>query len=216
MEYPEKAIQFIAFISDTLPYLQEMKVWEYLDFFARAFKMNKDERENAITRVSALTNLENIKNKFLSELSKGMRQQVLLARVLLHNPEILLLDEPAAGLDPRARLELRETLRLLANEGKTIFISSHILSELEDIVNGAVIIEKGFIAGVGSIQDLAQASNESDTVKGIIHFSGNAGDSLEKIKALEFVENVELLTPRQLAVTISGGDDEYRKTITEI
>ena len=154
VEYPEKALRFIGFMPDTLADSHDIRVWEYLDFFARACGLKGAEKEKALARVGELTNLENLSDRFLGELSKGMKQQVSLARILLHEPSVLLLDEPAAGLDPRARIELRQSLRKLAFSGKTILISSHILSELEDLADGVVIIEKGKILSCGPLSEI--------------------------------------------------------------
>jgi ABC-2 type transport system ATP-binding protein len=131
-----------------------MTVDDYLDFFARAFGIKNNRRATVVESIIDFTGLTGIRTKFLDDLSKGMKQRVSLARALVHDPPILVLDEPAAGLDPRARIELRELLRVLAEQGKAILVSSHILSELAEICDSAVIIENGKLLKAGSIKEI--------------------------------------------------------------
>lgn len=152
--YPEKIRRIIGYMPDELPSFADTQVWEYLDFYARAFGLKGDHRRRTLQEIQEFTGLGPIRDKFLNTLSKGMKQRVSLARALVHNPQVLVLDEPAAGLDPHARLELRELLKILAGQGKAILLSSHILSELQDVCDGAVIIEKGKILASGVIGEL--------------------------------------------------------------
>jgi len=131
-------------------------VHEYVDFFARAFGLKGSTRDDAVAGVEEFTKTADIRDKQLRALSKGMKQRVSLARALVSDPQVLILDEPAAGLDPRARVELRELLVLLADQGKAIFISSHILTELTEICHGVVIIEQGRILETGEIDAVIQ------------------------------------------------------------
>ncbi len=153
-QYPERIHHLVGFVPDTLPEHNDITVHEYLDFFARAYKLKGRVREQRLEGVEAFTRLNAIRDKLLKTLSKGMKQRVSLARALVHDPDVLLLDEPAAGLDPRARIELRELLRLLAAQDKAILISSHILTELTEICDGAIIIEQGKILCSDSIEQL--------------------------------------------------------------
>ena len=203
VEYPEKALRFIGFMPDTLADSRDIRVWEYLDFFARACGLKGAEKEKALARVGGLTNLENLSERFLGELSKGMKQQVSLARILLHEPSVLLLDEPAAGLDPRARIELRESLRKLAFSGKTILISSHILTELEDLADGVVIIEKGKILSCGALGEITAVRKNSEC-RVLLTFPTTAADFIEKLKALSVAQAVEVHSPRQLQLTLAS------------
>jgi ABC-2 type transport system ATP-binding protein len=154
---PEKARKMVGFMPDFLPTHRDMTVDDYLDFFARAFEIKHDRRNKVVEGIEEFTNLIGIRDKFLKALSKGMKQRVSLARALIHDPPILVLDEPAAGLDPRARVELRELLKALAEQGKAILVSSHILSELAEICDSAVIIEKGKLLRAGSIKEIKTA-----------------------------------------------------------
>ena len=157
--YPEAVRRVVGYMPDSLPGYKDIQVWEYLDFFARSFGLKGAERTRALNDIVEFTNLGELRNKFLYALSKGMKQRVSLARALIHNPKVLIMDEPAAGLDPRARHELRTLLKILADQKKAIFLSSHILSELQDICDGAVIIEQGKLLSAGTLNDLLAQVN---------------------------------------------------------
>jgi ABC-2 type transport system ATP-binding protein len=156
LEQPERARRRIGFVPDTLPAHADVTVAEYLDFFARAYGIQGEDRRRTLAGVEAFTGVAPLRDKHLKALSKGMKQRVSVARALVHDPAVLILDEPAAGLDPRARVELRELLRALAEQGKAVLISSHILSELAEICDAAVILERGRIVGAGDIDTLAE------------------------------------------------------------
>ena len=157
--YPEAVRRVVGYMPDSLPGYKDIQVWEYLDFFARSFGLKGAERTRALNDIVEFTNLGELRTKFLFALSKGMKQRVSLARALIHNPKVLIMDEPAAGLDPRARHELRTLLKILAEQKKAIFLSSHILSELQDICDGAVIIEQGKLLSAGTLNDLLAQVN---------------------------------------------------------
>ncbi|MBP5183049.1 MAG: ABC transporter ATP-binding protein [Lentisphaeria bacterium] len=214
VEYPEKALRFIGFMPDTLADSKDIRVWEYLDFFVRACGLAGKEKEKAMIRAGELTNLENLSERFLCELSKGMKQQVSLARILLHEPSVLLLDEPAAGLDPRARAELRESLRVLAADGRAMLISSHILAELEDLVDGVVIIEKGKILVCGKLSEV-RSRPASPECKVLLTFPTDAASFLGKLEALSLAKSVKIHSPRQLLLTL-GSEEEYAPAMAKI
>ena len=164
VEEPERARHYIGFMPDTLPAHRDMTVHEYIDFFARAYGLRGRKRTTVVQSVEEFVNLTEIREKMLRALSKGMKQRVSLTRALVHDPAVLVLDEPAAGLDPRARVELRELLKALADQGKAILISSHILTELAEICNGAVIIEQGRILRAGPMDQIIEAEASLETV----------------------------------------------------
>ena len=154
--------RLLGFMPDGFGKYQNMTVAEYLDFFARAYGLTGADRRDAVERVLVFTELRRIARKQVTELSKGMGQRLGLGRTLVHDPEVLILDEPAAGLDPRARVELRELIALLARElNKTVLISSHILTELGEICDAAAIIEAGKILATGTVEELRDARRES-------------------------------------------------------
>ena len=143
LDDPDRAHRLIGFMPDDLPDRNDITVDEYLDFFGRAYALRGAALRAAVDSVEEFTSLTSFRDKTLRQLSKGMKQRVSLARALVHDPAVLVMDEPANGLDPRARVELRELVRALAENGKAILISSHILSELEEMCTGTVIIERG-------------------------------------------------------------------------
>ena len=153
----------IGFMPDHFSMYRQMTVFEYLDFFGAAYGLTQERRDKIIGDVLALTDMDGRKDDLIHGLSRGMQQRVSLARVLVHDPELLLLDEPASGLDPRARIELMEILEVLRRLGKTIFISSHILSELATLCDHVTILDRGAVRYTGSMRGLI-GSNDGDVV----------------------------------------------------
>ncbi len=156
LQYPELARKHIGYVPDALPSNNDMTVHEYLDFFARAYGLKTPKRQKTVESLEEFTNLVGIREKYINSLSKGMKQRVSICRALINDPDFLLMDEPAAGLDPRARIELRELLRVLCEQKKGIFISSHILSELSEICTSTVIIERGRMLKYGKIEEVVK------------------------------------------------------------
>ncbi|MBD3674067.1 MAG: ABC transporter ATP-binding protein [Planctomycetaceae bacterium] len=162
VDYPDRVRKRLGFMPDAFGKYPNMNVVEYLDFFARAYGFRGQRRKDAVEHVLVFTELRKLAEKPINTLSKGMSQRLGLGRTLIHDPEVLILDEPAAGLDPRARVELRELIHLLATElKKTVLISSHILTELGEICDSAVIIEAGEILATGTIQDILALRRQS-------------------------------------------------------
>ncbi len=163
-DYPETGRRHIGYMPDALPEHADITAHEYIDFFGRAFGMRGQDLHRALEDVEAFTGLGPIRDKTLKSLSKGMKQRVSLARALVHRPSLLVMDEPANGLDPRARIELRELVRALAESGVAILISSHILAELNEMCSSVVIIERGRLVGNGTVDSLAGARRETQQV----------------------------------------------------
>lgn len=157
---PRKVRKHIGFMPDSFHPYRGIDVIEYLDFFARAYGLRGRERIHTVRSVSSFCGLLEFKERRITDLSKGMGQRLHLAKTLLHDPALLILDEPAAGLDPRARIEFRELLKELSSHGKGILISSHILSELGEICDGAVVIERGRKVVSGSIEEMSRKSKD--------------------------------------------------------
>jgi ABC-2 type transport system ATP-binding protein len=153
---PEAVRGIIGYMPDFFGVYDDIKVWEYLDFFAAAYKIPRVKRPGIIDDVLELTDLSVKKEAYVEELSRGMKQRLCLAKTLIHDPKVLLLDEPASGLDPRARIEIKELLKELKSMGKTIIISSHILPELADFCNKIGIIEQGELVVSGEVQAIMQ------------------------------------------------------------
>jgi ABC-2 type transport system ATP-binding protein len=155
LDQPDIVRTKLGFMPDAFGKYPNMDVVEYLDFFARAYGMKGDKRRDAIERVLVFTELRKLAHKPIDSLSKGMSQRLGLGRCLISDPDVLIMDEPAAGLDPRARIELRELINILSRQmKKTILISSHILTELSEMCDAAAIIEAGKIIATGTIEDL--------------------------------------------------------------
>ena len=152
LTHPNQVRRAIGYMPDFFGVYEDMKVWEYLDFFAHCYNIPAGTRTGMIDDLLALVDLSHKKEAFVDTLSRGMKQRLCLARTLTHDPQVLILDEPASGLDPRARIEMRELLRELKNMGKTIFFSSHILSEVADICNSIAILEAGRLITYGDME----------------------------------------------------------------
>ena len=203
--YPERIRHLVGYVPDSLPAHGDISVHEFLDFFARAYGLRGAQRLQKVRTIEAFTNLTGIKDKYLKALSKGMKQRVSLARALLHEPRILLMDEPAAGLDPRARIELRELLKVLASQGTAILISSHILSELTEICNGVIIVEQGLVLETGTIEEVLAKHKRSYEV--VVRVQ-NQVEKLHR-QLLEYPRVVDArLVDKEIFVNLQGGEDD--------
>jgi ABC-2 type transport system ATP-binding protein len=151
---PDDARRVLGFMPDVFGVYDDMKVWEYLDFFASCYGISAAKRRGMIGDLLDLVDLGDKRDAYVQGLSRGMQQRLCLAHTLVHDPAVLLLDEPASGLDPRARVELRELLRELRSLGKTIVISSHILPELEELCTAVAIVDHGRVLAHGRVSDI--------------------------------------------------------------
>src|SRR5215212_3334634 len=213
VQEPEEARRRIGFVPDGLPTHHDITVHEYLDFFARAYRIPSARRKEVVESVEEFTNLTGIREKLLKALSKGMNQRVCLARALLHDPQVLILDEPAAGLDPRARIELRELIRVFAGQGKAILMSSHILTELAEICTGAVIIERGRILRAGSLDDIVVADTLERTL--VIRALGDPATLHRMVLELPGVAAAEP-DDGEVRVEFAGSDEAVSDLLAEI
>ena len=153
---PNDVRRVLGFMPDVFGVYDDMKVWEYLDFFARCYGIAAPTRRRMIGDLLDLVDLADKRDSYVQGLSRGMQQRLCLAHTLVHDPAVLVLDEPASGLDPRARIELRELLRELRSLGKTILISSHILPELEELCTAVAIVDRGQVLAQGRVADIEQ------------------------------------------------------------
>jgi ABC-2 type transport system ATP-binding protein len=189
----------IGYVPDYFGSYDDMVVQEYLEFFAASYGIHGQQRKQAVSDVLDLTDLHDKAEAEVNSLSRGMQQRLSVARVLLHDPKVLLLDEPAAGLDPRARIEIRELLKELHRMGKTILISSHILLELADLVTNVGIIEQGELKFTGTTDQMMERARAGS----IVHIA--VAESLEQaaqsLRHMTGVENTEVLDGH-LRVTI--------------
>jgi ABC-2 type transport system ATP-binding protein len=201
----ETARKQIGYLSDFFSIYEDLKVWEYLDYFAHAYKIQEEQIPSRITQVITEAGLEVKRDSLIHGLSRGMKQRLGIARAMIHRPAVLLLDEPASGLDPRARIELRNLLRSVRDSGATILISSHILTELEGLCTSIGIMEKGRLVRSGKIEEVVGAGPQR-----IIRLRW-LGPELQALQGIFFETNAvaELkLGANEGQFRFSGSDDE--------
>ncbi|MGA1236912.1 MAG: ABC transporter ATP-binding protein, partial [Limisphaerales bacterium] len=184
----------IGYMPDFFGVYKDMEVTEYLDFFGACYRIPSAQREKTVADVLELVGLSEKTGALIGALSRGMQQRLGLARVLIHDPQVLLLDEPASGLDPRARIEMMAILQELQRMGKTIIISSHILSELETLCNRVAIIERGRLIYTGPVQGVRDQM--STGLVFWVKVMGEAGGAVELLKVRSEVESVEVVEGR--------------------
>ena len=185
LSHPDEVRRRIGFMPDAFPIDPTIKVRDMLEFFGRAHGLWGQNLTDMKASVVEFTNLQDMLDKQFGALSKGMKQRAALATVLMHDPQLLIWDEPAAGLDPRARVELRTLLRLLADQGKTILISSHILAELTEICTHAVVIEQGCLKANRSLTSVQEGGTETQAS------SDGASDEIVKPAVRLYVETLQ-------------------------
>ena len=196
--HPREIRRSIGYMPDIFGVYDDMRVIEYLEFFAAAYRIYGAERRRVAERSLELVDLVAKRDELVTSLSRGMTQRLGLARVLLHDPHVLLLDEPASGLDPRARIEMRNLLKRLQGMGKTVLVSSHILPELADICNRVGIIEYGRLLAGGDVQDLLRQVRGQPVIRIRV-----AGDSLAAANALETAAEAKGVTVRDGDVLVA-------------
>jgi ABC-2 type transport system ATP-binding protein len=181
---PSDVRRVIGYMPDVFGVYDDMKVWEYLDFFARCYGLSAGRRRQMIGDLLDLIDLGAKREEYVQTLSRGMQQRLCLAHALVHEPPVLLLDEPASGLDPRARVELRELLRELRALGKTIVISSHILPELEELCTSVAIIDHGEMLAAGTVSDIEKRMRVGAVLRARV-----IGDDAERESARAYFES---------------------------
>jgi ABC-2 type transport system ATP-binding protein len=211
---PEKAQRSIGYLSDFFAVYEDLKVWEYLDYFAHAYKVAESEIPGRVTEVIAQVSLEVKRDSMIRGLSRGMKQRLGIARAIIHQPKVLLLDEPASGLDPKARLELRNLLRSLRDQGSTILISSHILTELEGFCTSIGIMEKGQMVRSGRIDEVTAAANLARDIR--LTWLGDNTDSVRA--ALSGNPQISALQLNGLSGTFqfTGSDDDLAALLAKL
>ena len=179
----------LGFMPDHFSMYRQMTVYEYLDFFAAAYGFGLKDRTDICEQVLELTEMGGRRDDLISGLSRGMQQRVSLARVLVNDPDLLLLDEPASGLDPRARIELMEILKALKEMGKTVFISSHILAELAELCDSCTIIDRGKTKFSGTMKQLRKMHADGSVYR--IRLADGAEDMMADIESSPGVQSME-------------------------
>jgi ABC-2 type transport system ATP-binding protein len=204
----------IGFMPDDFGVYDGMKVWEFLDFFAVAYEIPRPARRKIIGEVLELLDLTHKQEDYVNGLSKGMKQRLCLAKTLIHDPPVLILDEPASGLDPRARLEMKALLNELKRMGKTILISSHILSELADFCTSIGIIERGRLLAAGSITEIQRQIRSHRVLKVRIldQATDRAAELLQGDPAISRLEAFD----HTLTAEFSGEDGDMARLLSRL
>jgi len=203
---PKEIRRIIGYMPDFFGVYDNMTVIEYLEFFAAAYRIKGPQRRKVCDEVLELVDLGYKRNELVTSLSRGMTQRLGLARVLLHDPQVLLLDEPASGLDPRARIEIRGLLKELRNRGKTIMVSSHILPELADICNKIGIIERGELIVNANVEDVMRQVRQQTVLR--IDVAGDRDAAARLLETHDMVEKVEV-NDKGLRATLVPGNHDY-------
>lgn len=203
----------IGYMPDNFGVYDGMKVWEFLDFFAVAYQVPRARRKEVLSDVLELLDLTHKRDDFVNGLSRGMKQRLCLAKTLVHDPPVLILDEPASGLDPRARLEVKALLKELRNMGKTILISSHILTELADCCTSIGIIERGQLLLHGPIDKVYRQITRNRHID--VRFAGNPGQGFSLVRSDPNVTNVEE-NHRGCVVEMKGSDGDVQRLLHQL
>jgi ABC-2 type transport system ATP-binding protein len=206
---PDAVRRVLGFMPDVFGVYDDMKVWEYLDFFARCYGIPAAKRRQMIGDLLDLVDLADKRDAYVQGLSRGMQQRLCLAHTLVHDPQVLLLDEPASGLDPRARVELRELLRELRSLGKTILISSHILPELEELCTSVAIVDHGQVLAQGRVADIEKRLRYGAVLRVRVIGDDDAIEAARTFFAAEArVASASLLEDGQIELGFRGDDAE--------
>jgi ABC-2 type transport system ATP-binding protein len=212
---PDAVRNVIGYMPDTFGVYDDMRVWEYLDFFGRCYGLTAARRRQMIGDLLELVDLSHKRESYVQELSRGMQQRLCLAHALVHDPQVLLLDEPASGLDPRARVELRELLRELRALGKTIVISSHILPELEELCTSVAIIDHGKVLASGRVDDIAERFRVGGVYRALVLGDEDAFAKAERhFAASPDVASVVKRPGNELEFALRGDVDAAARVLT--
>ncbi len=206
----QKARKLVGYMPDFFGVYDSLKCWEYLDFYARCYRIGAAERKRMTRQLLELVQLEEKENEYVDALSRGMKQRLCLARSLIHDPKLLILDEPASGMDPRARAEMKGILRTLREMGKTVLISSHILPELAEMCDSLTILDHGQLVFSGSVEALSDRMNGNAPLD--IRLTEGCGEenvesAVRCLKELPSVTEIVKEEPYLLRVRLEEGAD---------
>lgn len=210
---PMAVRQSVGYMPDNFGVYDGMKVWEFLDFFAVAYKIGKGKRKQVINDVLELLDLGHKRDDYVNGLSRGMKQRLCMAKTLVHDPPVLILDEPTSGLDPRARIEVKALFKELKRMGKTILISSHILSELADCCTSIGIIERGQLLMHGPIEDVYRRIRGNRTVE--VRFVNGMDVGLSVIRSSPHVRNLAI-DVNSCVVEMEATDDQVNELLQQL
>ncbi|GMQ61823.1 ABC transporter ATP-binding protein [Vallitalea maricola] len=208
-----RAKQYIGYMPDFFGVYDNLKVTEYLEFYSSIYGIKGTERNKMIEDLLELVNLTDKSDFFVDSLSRGMKQKLCLARCLVHNPELLVLDEPASGMDPRARADLKKILCTLIDMGKTVIISSHILSELSEVCTSIGIINKGEIVISGNVEEVTNKVYNNKVLE--IEVSDSPDKAETVLKEIDFVQDINP-TGNKLEVSINGDNEQIKKLLKQL
>tara|TARA_B100000965_G_C19597126_1_gene760767 strand:- start:2471 stop:3445 length:975 start_codon:yes stop_codon:yes gene_type:complete len=212
--HPEEARKHLGYMPDLAPIATDLKVWEFLDLFAGAHGLNNKTGKLRVEECLDKVALDDKRNEYCKSLSRGMMQRLVLAKTLLHRPSLFLLDEPASGMDPESRKALRYTVRQLANEGAAVLLSSHILTELEDMCTMVGMMSKGNLVESGKISDvITRRSNEEKSL--IIESLDGLTPIANFISTNKLVGNF-LVNENELVFSFNGNDEEQVQLLNDL
>ncbi len=210
---PMSVRRSIGYMPDDFGVYDGMKVWEFLDFFAVAYKIGRTQRKQVIMDVLELLDLAHKRDDFVNGLSRGMKQRLCLAKTLVHDPPVLILDEPTSGLDPRARIEVKALLKELRRMGKTVLISSHILSELADCCSSIGIIERGQLLMTGPMDSIYRQIRRNRMVE--IRFNDKAEAGISILRSCPELRDIEINGDRVL-VELEADENQLAAIMTRL
>ncbi|MEG4009386.1 ABC transporter ATP-binding protein [Microcoleus sp. Pol11C1] len=207
--------QRIGFLPDDFPLYDDLTVWDYLDYFARLYNLQQPRRRSRINSVLELVQLTNKRNSLISTLSRGMKQRLSLGRTIIHEPLLLLLDEPVSGLDPIARMQFREIIKVLQEAGMTVVISSHVLSDLAELCTWVGIMELGYLVESAPLQELYKRLSRQQIFLSVL---GNKLEALtSELKNFPWVESWEIIPEtQQVCVDFSGSPEDAANLLREL
>lgn len=208
--------QMVGYLPDNFGVYPTLRVWEYLDFFAAAYKLPKKERPERIEKCLRIANALEFKDKLMGALSRGMKQRVGIAKTLLHDPQVLILDEPAAVIDPRARILMRALLRELADLGKAVLVSSHILPELADVCDTVGILTAGKLVASGPVQEIMRTVRQKRLVEiSVLKFANEAREVLQQVPG-EWEPVAEAQSNGTLRYEVQADEQQLAQALLEL
>ena len=216
---PSEARRLIGYMPDFFGVYDNLKCWEYLDFYGRCYRLPAAERKQMTGRLLELVQLSEKRDALVDSLSRGMKQRLCLARSLIHDPKLLILDEPASGMDPRARADMKSILKALREMGKTVLISSHILPELSEMCDSLTILDHGQLVFSGSVEELSDQMNGNAPLN-IRLAEGCGEETVEKavacLKEIPSVKEILQEESRLLRIRTEGGEQENARILREM
>ncbi|MFU0826472.1 MAG: putative ABC transporter ATP-binding protein YxlF [Lachnoclostridium sp.] len=210
---PKKLKTMIGYMPDFFGVYDNLRALEYMEFYASIYGINGKSAKKLCLELMDLVRLSDQADSYVDEMSRGMKQRLCLARCLVHDPELLILDEPASGLDPRARFEMKEILKELHNRGKTILISSHILPELAQMCTHIGIIEKGRMVVSGTVEEILSARGNTSPI--VMKFISGQEKAVEVLKQNSLVENI-IIQDNSISILFKGQEEEEADLLTAL